>query len=777
MAARIAADPYSTAYGRGYGGAGGPGRGSGAANGGIEDLTKPRGGSPANGSRPGSGAGSYAPSVGGSSAGSAGYALPTLAAASMLNLPPLKSSVVVVAPAVDLPTPASLRPVVQTPSGVSMTAQDFSQSPANNRRAGSRSPSPAATPRGSGTGGTGMYSLAAGAGGAGGGGAGGARRGSGAGGTTGADKTAADAADAAFEEESTIMGTAKKLALPKRVEEGTEMVEYRMRQAKEYNKKMRSLQGVNVMMTRSLGLMCKLRDGHATGVTAVSFVDDGNLLASGAQDGLILIWNLELQKFERVMDNHQSAITQMSWHPDTRENQLVSASADSTVKLWDVDRGTPMITLRDHGRYSVTSAVFSSDGDMLASAGMSKYIIVYNMVRMRANWAAAKKSSRDMMLAVIKPFEDGNEDGHKQGITKICWSKGNDRIISSSEDGTLRVWNIPQGGKFVRALTGHTGAVYDCSYDPNGERLLSAGADSTIRIWNPEEGRCYRVLKDGHKGPILQAVWTPEGGGRRIASIGKTDRQIVLWEAASGIPMQILENLHGASPIYCVAARPDALQIVTGGGDKCVGVWKSNHPGFCDYLSSIFCSCFGGCYKACCDCSDMPEYVDEDGKNNTDEDATGIDEDGEGGGKKKKKKGDDDDDDSDEDAKKAAEGESKAAQEERQAKRKAQGLEALRAHKAARAAGGSASNSGANAAVLEAGDQSDEEMASASPLKGGKKIQVKSKRHTRDYASAADSEIDDANKKTAEGISARVKARDIVADAAYNARSNRGVKR
>lgn len=595
--------------------------------------------------------------------------------------------------------------------------------------------------------------------------------------------------------------TARKLAVARSVYDGPKMKGYREEEAAAYGRVMRQLESVDVGSTRALGLHTKLRDGHASAVSALAYDDAGSFLASGAADGLLLLWDLDRHGYERVMDNHASAITSISWHPDRKVNCLASSSADSTVKIWDVDRAMPLITLRDHGRHAVSCVAYSSDGDMMATAGGSRYIFVYNMQRMAINWAVSRRKSKEMMLCVVAPAEAGNADGHSGTINRLAWSKGNDLIASASEDGSARVWRIPHGGRFAFALTGHKGPVADVSFCPLAERLLTAGADGTARTWSAEDGTPLRTMSGGHKAGVAAAVFTPEGGGRRVVTGGRIDGVLCLWDSYAGLLLQRLEGLHGGQPILCLAARPDGLQVASGSPDKTIGVWRAIAPSCWEWFS------WGvkGCCATICGGSGDEDAGDPsgdgDGDGDKEGDADGGDEDEDK--PRSKSKGDSS-------SSAASRSESSKEREERLAEKRADGLAALRKHKqgGGGGAGGAGKGKGKGAADADdtetrpspAGSDEDEDEAkdrydssaaygsghSGKSAASSKVIAVKPKpargggHMARDFTSealspgrgAAGDGDDDDGVVTAEAMSARVAPRGVVANAARAARSS-----
>jgi len=91
---------------------------------------------------------------------------------------------------------------------------------------------------------------------------------------------------------------------------------------------------------------------------------DGRLLASGSQDGAVLLWDVESGKLRNVLKGHSGFVISLAWSPDGR--LLASGSSDKTVRLWNKETGALLRTLRGHTN-TVRSLSFSSDLLLLAS--------------------------------------------------------------------------------------------------------------------------------------------------------------------------------------------------------------------------------------------------------------------------------------------------------------------------------------------------------------------------------------------------------------------------
>lgn len=117
------------------------------------------------------------------------------------------------------------------------------------------------------------------------------------------------------------------------------------------------------LAVENLTLLCTLT-GHTALVYGVAFSSDGQTLVSGSADTTIKVWNLSTGKERRTLTGHTAFVYSVAFSADGQT--LASGSADTTVKLWNPHTGELLRTLTEYSR-GVMSVAFSPDGQTLAS--------------------------------------------------------------------------------------------------------------------------------------------------------------------------------------------------------------------------------------------------------------------------------------------------------------------------------------------------------------------------------------------------------------------------
>ncbi|GEM_PF-1095092 len=113
------------------------------------------------------------------------------------------------------------------------------------------------------------------------------------------------------------------------------------------------------------GQVIRTFDNLGFGVNTFAFSPDGRLIAAGADDRNIRLWNVETGELQSTLFGHTADVTSVDFSPDGRF--LVSGSADNTVRIWDL---SSMLTIRilDLHTNTVNAVRYSPDGRYIVTA-------------------------------------------------------------------------------------------------------------------------------------------------------------------------------------------------------------------------------------------------------------------------------------------------------------------------------------------------------------------------------------------------------------------------
>jgi WD40 repeat protein len=161
-------------------------------------------------------------------------------------------------------------------------------------------------------------------------------------------------------------------------------------------------------------------------------------------------------------------------------------------------------------------------------------------------------------------------NGHANIVWCVAVNPDGQTLVSGSEDGTVRVWDL-HTGQMLRRLDGHAGGVYAVAICPDMLTLLSGSADGTIRMWNLHSGAMLHIFTGQSGWPINATSLTISPDGRLLAS-GNQDKTIKFWNLNTGV---LLRPLVGHTDIvWSVAFSPDGQLLASGSADHTVRLWN-----------------------------------------------------------------------------------------------------------------------------------------------------------------------------------------------------------
>jgi coronin-1B/1C/6 len=153
--------------------------------------------------------------------------------------------------------------------------------------------------------------------------------------------------------------------------------------------------------------------------------------------------------------------------------------------------------------------------------------------------------------------------GHSAAVLDFDFNPFHDQLLASaSEDQTVKVWGIPEGGLTANLseplvdLHGHNRKVTLLRFHPTASNVLaSASGDQTVKLWDIEKGREINSLNDVHDQLIQELVWDYTGSIYATSSKDKNVRFVdartaslantitLAHEGAKSIKMTFLGNM------------------------------------------------------------------------------------------------------------------------------------------------------------------------------------------------------------------------------------------
>jgi WD40 repeat protein len=283
-------------------------------------------------------------------------------------------------------------------------------------------------------------------------------------------------------------------------------------------------------------------EGPASTANAVAFSSDGKLALFASADKSIRLWDVDAGRELKRFIGHSASVWSVAFSPDN--TRALSGSADGTVRVWDVDNARELKRFDGHEGL-VTAVAFSPDGKKALSGAYDHQVILWDLEKGQElirfpgqlKYVSSVLFAPDGKLAAIaaqktvvlwdleSAKELGRLEGHADSITALTFSADGRRLLSASDDGTARLWDVA-ARKEVGAFKGHTGYVKCAALSPDGKRLLTGGSDQTVRLWDTESGKETRRLEQ-HADTVLGVAFNAEGKESLSAS---RDSAVRIWK-------------------------------------------------------------------------------------------------------------------------------------------------------------------------------------------------------------------------------------------------------
>ncbi|MDM8531427.1 DnaJ domain-containing protein [Anaerolineales bacterium HSG25] len=302
---------------------------------------------------------------------------------------------------------------------------------------------------------------------------------------------------------------------------------------------------------------------HAEGIWSIAFNPAGDTLASGGDDGQVLLWERGKNWQARQLKfgkwggwfgfgSSKSAIHQVSFSPDGRFLALATLEKVILHEL-ATKKSSQLSISANHQSHAVA---FTPDSKTLVADGNRGELWIWDVVTQQ---------------------EQGRISAHQNDVQTIAFSSDGAVFVTGGENGRIRLWML-NSQKEVGCFEGHTGLVRNLAFDPRGHLLASAGSlqfvkgkrrtDESVRLWKLQTGEQLKVLS-GHTKSVEAVAFNPAG---TVLASSSVDHTIRLWDVATGLEIACLTD-HAMS-VSSIAFSPNGELLASASWDKTINLYQ-----------------------------------------------------------------------------------------------------------------------------------------------------------------------------------------------------------
>ena len=287
--------------------------------------------------------------------------------------------------------------------------------------------------------------------------------------------------------------------------------------------------------------------GHTAMIYGIAFSPDGKTIATGSYDNTARLWNAADGKELHVLKGHKSMVGSVSFSSGGSRLITTSTSEDGTVRLWDVASGTEVAVMNGRAG-SVERALITYHGDTVVTVSQDSVVRVWG----------------------TRPIVSRRRLNYADAITSLSQSPDGTRLLMSSDDGSVAVWDAAGENRILR-IPPIKYKVWSAQFTPKGDRILTVTADEIARLWSIDGGQPKEIRTVSEHNYHAPPAFSPDG--RRIAATSP-EYGIAVQDAETGaVQVKFADGLSLATDFVY---SPDGKHIATTHKDGSARVWNAD---------------------------------------------------------------------------------------------------------------------------------------------------------------------------------------------------------
>jgi len=313
------------------------------------------------------------------------------------------------------------------------------------------------------------------------------------------------------------------------------------------------------------------------GINAIAVTPDNLRVASGYQDGTITVWNFKIPYYFHNFNRHYWTITGITVTPD--RTRAITCSTDDTLKVWDLQTGQCLQTLGCpleviHFLHDTPITIMSQIWDVAVTPN-GKYAVAGSSDGTVKVWDLQTRNCIRILKGHSLPEDILTSDPVSSHggprVEVIAVTSDSQRVISGSEDHTVKLWDI-ETGECLLTLDGYDRPVWALAVTPDDRKIVAGYSDGAIKVWSAKIKRCLRTWRarrpyDGWYTAVCALTLSQDG---KYMIFGTSCGTVELWDFKTGKRLQVWDH---DDLVESVAISEDNRYIISGSGSRTVKLW------------------------------------------------------------------------------------------------------------------------------------------------------------------------------------------------------------
>lgn len=244
--------------------------------------------------------------------------------------------------------------------------------------------------------------------------------------------------------------------------------------------------------------------------------------------------------------------------PIPGSNQVISASDDATLRVWDAVTGQCSLKIAGPTAAKFTAIAVAPDGTRVSAGCSDGTVREYSL-------------PSGQYLRTLAQHTGFIRDAVRIPGTHQSYDPS---LLTCADDGTVRVWDDEHAQWALAMLSGHSGGVLSVAVSSDGTLALTGGRDGTVRLYDlttMQSGMTTLATRifAGHRGWVEGVCFA---GSSTYCFSGGRDGRIIKWDVATGAKLAEMQHSGWIHDIVC---SPDGRIVCAAGEDRRITCWDA----------------------------------------------------------------------------------------------------------------------------------------------------------------------------------------------------------